>query len=619
MEPAMEPETLEARINRATNPLNKELHWASINGFCEQLNEDFEGPPLATRLLAHKIQSPQEWEAIQALTVLETCMKSCGKRFHDEVGKFRFLNELIKVVSPKYLGSRTSEKVKNKILELLYSWTVGLPEEVKIAEAYQMLKKQGIVKADPKLPDDATFPLPPPRPKNVIFEDEEKSKMLARLLKSSHPEDLRAANRLIKEMVQEDQKRMEKISKRVSAIEEVNNNVKLLTEMVMNHSQGGAAAQSSEDLMKELYQRCERLRPTLFRLASDTEDNDEALAEILQANDNLTQVINLYKQLVRGEEVNGDATAASIPGLSDPTPASGPGLDAAGWNSFQISPAGRGRGLRAVPGDLTPSQHSLSHPHPLYARQSSDGTEPPHPAPAPNVDSRPPAQTSLPTSSGLDDLDVLGKTLLQQSLPPESQQVRWEKQQPAPRLTLRDLQNQSSCRLSSSGATSLLHTVSPEPPGPLQQPTPTELSLANITVPLESIKPSSILPVTVYDQHGFRVLFHFARDPLPGRSDVLVVVVSMLSTAPQPVRNIVFQSAVPKIMKVKLQPPSGTELPAFNPIVHPSAITQVLLLANPQKEKVRLRYKLLFTMGDQTYNEMGDVDRFPPPETWGSL
>ncbi|XP_021114687.1 ADP-ribosylation factor-binding protein GGA1 isoform X5 [Heterocephalus glaber] len=613
MEPAMEPETLEARIkaasyqssfhrsslsqgilsphipglcpleDRATNPLNKELNWASINGFCEQLNEDFEGPPLATRLLAHKIQSPQEWESIQALTVLETCMKTCGKRFHDEVGKFRFLNELIKVVSPKYLGSRTSEKVKNKVLELLYSWTVGLPEEVKITEAYQMLKKQGIVKSDPRLPEDAIFPQPPPRPKNMIFEDEEKSKMLARLLKSSHPEDLRAANKLIKEMVQEDQKRMEKISKRVNAIEEVNNNVKLLTEMVMNHSQGSAAAaSSSEDLMKELYQRCERMRPTLFRLASDTEDNDEALAEILQANDNLTQVINLYKQLVRGEEVNGDTTAGSIPGLSDPTPPAGPSLDGAGWNSFQ----------------------------------SSDGAEPPVPTPAqaPSTDSQPMAQ-----SGGLDDLDLLGKTLLQQSLPPEAQQVRWEKQQPAPRLTLRDLQNKSTCASSSSGPASLLHAGSPEPPGPLQQPVPTELSLASVTVPLESIKPSSILPVTVYDQHGFRVLFHFARDPLPGRSDVLVVVVSMLSTAPQPIRNIVFQSAVPKVMKVKLQPPSGTELPAFNPIVHPSAITQVLLLANPQKEKVRLRYKLTFTMGDQTYNEMGDVDQFPPPETWGSL
>lgn len=51
-------------------------------------------------------------------------------------------------------------------------------------------------------------------------------------------------------MPPQDQKRMEKISKRVSAIEEVNNNVKLLTEMVMSHSQGGAAARSSEDLMK---------------------------------------------------------------------------------------------------------------------------------------------------------------------------------------------------------------------------------------------------------------------------------------------------------------------------------------------------------------------------------
>lgn len=28
-------------------------------------------------------------------------MQNCGKRFHSEVGKFRFLNELIKVVSPK--------------------------------------------------------------------------------------------------------------------------------------------------------------------------------------------------------------------------------------------------------------------------------------------------------------------------------------------------------------------------------------------------------------------------------------------------------------------------------------------------------------------------------------
>ncbi|XP_078003387.1 ADP-ribosylation factor-binding protein GGA1 isoform X2 [Phascolarctos cinereus] len=494
----MEPESLESRINRATNPLNKELDWDSIEAFCEQLNKELEGPPLATRLLAHKIQSPQEWEATQALTVLETCMKNCGKRFHDEVGKFRFLNELIKVVSPKYLGTRTPDKVKDKILELLYSWTLGLPQEVKIAEAYQMLKKQGIVKIDPKLPGDTPFSAPPTRPKNGIFEDEEKSKMLARLLKSSHPEDLRAANKLIKDMVQEDQKRMEKVSKRVSAIEDVNNNVRLLTEMVTSYSQG-AASLSSDELMKELYQRCERMRPMLFRLASDTEDDDEALAEILQANDSLTQVINLYQQLVKGEEVNGDTASGPLPGstsalldlsgldmppagsaspalpslasglarpeqptslsllddelmslgLNDPTPPAAPGLDSGGWHSFQSSDSSELSGA------------------------------------APKTESQPSPPTLPASSGGLDDLDLLGKTLLQQSLPPASQQVRWEKQQPAPRLTLRDLQNKSG------PSAPMLPSGSCNPPAPPQPPEPAhEISLANVTVPLESIRPS---------------------------------------------------------------------------------------------------------------------------------
>lgn len=43
----------------------------------------------------------------------------------------------------QYLGSRAPEPVKKKVLEMMYSWTVGFPEETKISDAYQMLKKQG--------------------------------------------------------------------------------------------------------------------------------------------------------------------------------------------------------------------------------------------------------------------------------------------------------------------------------------------------------------------------------------------------------------------------------------------------------------------------------------------
>lgn len=56
-------------------------------------------------------------------------------------------------------------------------------------------------------------------------------------------------------------------------------------------------------------------------------------------------------------------------------------------------------------------------------------------------------------------------------------------------------------------------------------------------------------------------------------------------------------------MKVKLQPPSSTELPAFNPIMPPAAITQILLLANPQK--VLFVHHLLFVCLQE--NSTGEI------------
>ncbi|XP_056265849.1 ADP-ribosylation factor-binding protein GGA1-like isoform X4 [Pseudoliparis swirei] len=642
--------TLQSRINEATNPLNKETDWDNIKGFCDQINNEPEGPQLATRLLAHKIQSPQEWEAMQALMVLETCMKNCGKQFHSEVGKFRFLNELIKVVSPKYLGARAPETVKKKVLEIVYSWTVRMPDETKIADAYRMLKKQGIVKLDPELPDDKPLPPPPPRATDILFEDEEKSKMLSRLLTSTHQEDLRAANKLIKDMVQEDQKRVEKVSKRSNAIQEVKESVGLLSQLLEGYSKDGCS-ESNQDLIKDLYQRCEKMRPTLFRLASDTEDSDDALADILQANDNLTQVINRYRQLVKGEDVSTDGiTLPSQPGSSSSALVDLMGLNASA-NATPSNPEPsslqtltQNTGISLLDDELMSLGLNVTEKFDSRNNfQSSDGSDS---LLQPAVVQTPPA---APAGGGgpaappqpMEELDMLGKTLLQRSLPPQSQQVKWDKLQPRSRVTLRDLQTKSnsSSRPAPNGTTSSSSSSSSSagPPAPAPGPTPAlqseqpdalssaapdpyeHISLSDVTVPLEAIKPSSLLPVTVFDKHSLRVLFTFARDCPPSRPDVLVVIISMLSSAPSPVTSIRFQAAVPKVMKVKLQPPSSTELSAFNPILPPSAITQILLLANPHKEKVRLRYKLTFNLGDGCHDESGDVDQFPPPNTWGNL
>ncbi|NWV97756.1 GGA3 protein, partial [Machaerirhynchus nigripectus] len=709
--------------DKATNPSNRQEDWEYIIGFCDQINKELEGPQIAVRLLAHKIQSPQEWEAVQALTVLEACMKNCGRRFHNEVGKFRFLNELIKVVSPKYLGDRVSEKVKSKVIELLYSWTVALPEESKIKDAYYMLKRQGIVMFDPVIPADRTLiPSPPPRPKNPVFDDEEKSKLLAKLLKSKNPDDLQEANKLIKSMVKEDEARIQKVTKRMHTLEEVNNNVKLLNEMLVHYSKEDSS-EADRELMKELYERCETKRRTLFKLASETEDNDSSLGDILQASDNLSRVINSYKKIIEGQVINGEV---DLPGISvvegsnstnnlntlidlagldvtstppppmppsslTPAPSTAPGpaeipilppppqafapLRSSSSGQVETAPAQQGSTTNSL--SLLDEELlclGLNDPAPAAGKETSENSQwnmfeneqldldffnPKMVTVACNPAGNPllhhTSQTTCGTSATLPSAFPASQTA--PSIPaPNSAPFVFPAVPAAPAGPPKTIPAAPGYFSSSVGSNmshqmdalgQLLEEAKGDPNptttpvlvvllictagsgSPLFQPASfqqqgspmkaPEISLANVHVPLESIKPSSALPVTAYDKNGFRILLHFARECPPGRSDVLVVVVSMLNTAPLPVRNIVLQAAVPKSMKVKLQPPSGTELSPFNPIQPPAAITQVMLLANPAKEKVRLRYRLTFTLGDQPSTEVGEVDQFPPVEQWGNL
>ncbi len=43
----------------------------------------------------------------------------------------------------QYLGDVTAPMIKDKIKGLIFSWKLGLPNEPKIHEAYEMLKREG--------------------------------------------------------------------------------------------------------------------------------------------------------------------------------------------------------------------------------------------------------------------------------------------------------------------------------------------------------------------------------------------------------------------------------------------------------------------------------------------
>ncbi|XP_041634268.1 ADP-ribosylation factor-binding protein GGA3 [Cheilinus undulatus] len=696
-----EGESLESWLNKATHPTNRQEDWEYIIGFCDQINKELEGPQIAVTLLVHKIHSPQEWEALQALTVLEACMKNCGRRFHNEVGKYRFLNELIKVVSPKYMGESAPEKVKLKIVEMMYSWTVAFPNEVKIGEAYQTLRRQGLITSDPELPLDRTLiPSPPTRPKHPVFDNEDMGKLLAELLRSKNPEDLQEANRLIKNMVKEDEARVQKATKRINTLEEVNINVKLLTEM-LTHYNKDSSTDSDKEIIKELYERCDKLRRAAYKMATESEDNDTSLGDILQASDDLSRVINSYKKIVEGQLISGDSeeapstagqsesdttdTLIDLAGLDTPSPPQ-PVPPPSFSNPFPTNPTVSPIPVLPPPpkrllGSVGSQNSSPSHP-PLDKASTSLSllddellslglNDPPTStssqskpklselsnqwtslqAPSSGVDlfggvsysgpAVPAAEPAAATHSlqNLQDLAMMGfsdhKSLPSQmtargssfgspvAVPPlvpghgspSSSSLLQGMMPGSPALSHTKAQS-----LGSAPGSPLFRSLSPcHPPLQGSPARVTEVSLSGVHVPLEAIRPSKVLPVTAYDKDGVRMLLNFASDCPPGRPDVLVMVVSMLNTAPQTVHNVVLQAAVPKSMKVKLQPPSGTELAPFNPILPPASITQIMLLANPTKDKVRLRYKLAFSLGDRQCNEVGEVDQFPPQDMWGRL
>lgn len=135
--------------------------------------------------------------------VLEECMSKCGPKFHSEVGKFRFLNELIRLVSPQHDGNKTPKKIKDKILDLLLLWTHNYSHEKKIQEAYDMLLKRGVQHEYAKV---GVVQRPNEKPPNVRRGDQvepELASKLKKLLQSNRTEDCQAANLLIQNMVKE--------------------------------------------------------------------------------------------------------------------------------------------------------------------------------------------------------------------------------------------------------------------------------------------------------------------------------------------------------------------------------------------------------------------------------
>ncbi|XP_055014096.1 ADP-ribosylation factor-binding protein GGA2-like isoform X2 [Boleophthalmus pectinirostris] len=512
MASADSPASLETLLNQATDPQHPEERWEGIQAFYQTVKQQPDGPQVALRLLAHKIQSPQEREALKALTVLEACMNECGQKFHCEVAKFRFLNELIKVLSPKYYGAWSPEKVKERLVEVLYGWTLWLRDQPKIQEAYDMLKKQDIVKKDPKLSSTLIMPPAPNRSSASIFDQDDTTKLLDRLLKSGRPEDLETANRLIKSAMQAEQERAAKVKRREDLLKEAHSTSRQLQEMLEREAQ---SKKPSQDI-QGVFERCDRLRPTLFRLASETAEDDVALSQVLEANDELTLAIKAYRAHVSTPSEAAEGKTVHRSPVSSPREVKSYHLIDLSSLDPELRPNSPVRGEEP---QRSPVQGEGSGP----VRGHTEGLVP----------SECPSQKA----SYLEELIQLDDVLdsdeswegRSQSEPTTNGTQHWSQSHSRPYLEL-------ETSMFSEKSSSPVRTEEP--------------SLQNVFVPVHSIRASHLEPVPVLDRAGVHVSLHFSRDPPVGRPSVAVLVLSTVNTSALRVSSFCFQAAVPKVNTV---------------------------------------------------------------------
>lgn len=486
------------------------------------------------------------------------------------------------MVSPKYY-SDTPTEVKRRILACMQQWNFSLMDQSKVREAYQMLVRQGV-----EFPDDVEMPvleLPNGdgyldisaksmvKRHSPLEEDAKKAKLLEKLLKSKDPNDLMKANKLIKKMVEIDAKKGQKAAETSKELDIVRTNAKLLTDMLQAHNPATDLAKN--EIIQDLYKSCVAMRPKMFKMASNLDEEDPALGDVLTANDELTRVLDLYEETkVKGPGGAGGAVGGAG-GLMDvpaaaaaPPPASNGLLDLFGSPAPASAPAPTGPPLAAQFGGIDLGGPSAAAP---AASTSSSGLVDLFSAPSPVAAAPPP-------SAGGSLMDLLGG--------------------PSP----------AAAPAAGGSVMDMFGTLGSPASAPAASTPPP--ALESVMVPIESIQPASTAPVTVYSKNNLQLSFVFAQNP--PHPTIAVVVISAMNLGTVPISGLTFQAAVPKALQVKLQPASSTTVPASNPMMGSQSVTQVMLIANPTKVPIKIRFKLDFVVGTQPMTDMGECSQFPP-------
>ncbi|XP_072127850.1 target of Myb1 membrane trafficking protein isoform X2 [Mobula birostris] len=297
---------------QATDGSLQSEDWGLNMEICDIINETEDGPKDAIRALKKRLSGNKNFrEVMLCLTVLETCVKNCGHRFHVLVASRDFVEDvLVKTILPK---NNPPNIVQDKVLSLIQAWADAFrstPDLTGVVTVYEELRRKGL--EFPMTDLDALSPIHTPQ-RTIPEVDPAVSQnsvpaqaQSAVFPVSEQPIPVASSEGAITPS-------LEQVAKLRSELDIVNGNVKVMSEM-LTEMVPGQEDPSDLELLQELNRTCRAMQQRVLDLISRV-TNEQVTEDLLHVNDNLNNIFLRYDRFERFR--TGQKTVNRVPSVSE--------------------------------------------------------------------------------------------------------------------------------------------------------------------------------------------------------------------------------------------------------------------------------------------------------------
>ncbi|CAD6188832.1 unnamed protein product [Caenorhabditis auriculariae] len=270
-------------------------NWGLNMEICDFINGHEDGARDAVRAIKKRLQSNMSRNnavVMYTLTVLETCVKNCDRRFHFLVCSKDFAQEMVKLIGSKFDAPQI---IQERVLGLIQAWADAFrsdPDLQGVVQVYEDLKGKGVLFPASDL--DSLAPIK--TPKRTVFTTPAPV--------APAPSAYQQVNYDVLPIREQGQEPInatpEQLTKLRADLDIVNGNLKVFREAladIVPRKETGDELQ----LLADLYASCKKMQQRVLDLIRYL-SNEEVTYELLMLNDSFNNTFEKYERYMANRQ-----------------------------------------------------------------------------------------------------------------------------------------------------------------------------------------------------------------------------------------------------------------------------------------------------------------------------